>query len=268
MLTAMVVTDRQDPLSVLVKRADSLTTIGGVITAVLSAATATLLGGIVFAIRLDKVNLPVEEGLRAIPRETLLLIGARELLLSTLVAIVLLLLARHTMSAVVVAVVMFVVVPFTVAGYAWPLAVLVAAFVIPRLPNAIVVAITTFVLACVITTVRFTDPPFAFSSGELVRTFEKSGVACDGLEKEKTRLCGDYLGKHDDGVYLGQSSNQRILFVPKEDFDAILLSPPSTISAPRTSLLGRLTDRVGNSFSLTPLDLWVGHSRKGGYLFR
>jgi hypothetical protein len=232
-----------------------------------------MLGGIVFAIRLTEVGLPVEEALRAVPRETLVLVGARELLIAGVVAIGLLLLARMIVLAVAVAVGLALVAPLTFAGLAWSAAVVIVLLATRHIRQVMVVAVGTFVLACVLTAVRFTDPPYAFSSVQILRASDPSIGCANVLEEAMSRVCGAYLGRHNDGVYVGNPDDDRIVFVPKETLRAVVLFPPPDHGSPRRSVLGRvanvvLRERSSTRVDLTPLDLWVDGEHKGWSIFR
>ena len=258
-----------DPLRALVEQAGSLGTFGGVITVIASAATAALLGGIVFAIRLNEVGLPVEEALRVIPRETLVLVGARELLIAGVLAIVLLLLARTTLAlALAVALIVALVSPMTFAGLAWPAAIVLVWVAARYVRQAMLVAVGTFVLACILTSVRYTDPPYAFSVAQVVRASDDAIHGCGSLEQSKTRICGAYLSRHNDGVYLGSPANDRIVFVPKEAVRGVILYPPPDHGSPRTSVFGRVAPDFIPRIDLTPLNLWVDGEHKGWSIFR
>jgi hypothetical protein len=237
-----------------------------VITAIAGAGLIYVLGGLAMGLRLDGSHFPIEEGLKVVPREVLLLLGFRELLLVLLTSAAILWLRSYL---VWVAAGLFLIVPLTLEGLFWPVGLLIvyALWRYSRVQAFERAALACFVFAVIAVPLRFTDPPYRFPA-----TLIYTSKACEKFELAlaKDGACkGGLISSTSSGVYLGAppgvvglNSPARIVFVPNSQITDMVLVEHFPV-APRASLLGRLAAELGvAAFSCNPLECWV---RKHNY---
>jgi hypothetical protein len=256
----------QDAAMALAGRIASLGAAGATVLAAAAAAVIYITGGIADAFRFDTIGLPVEASLSVVPRQDLLLLGVRELLLGTLVgAAVVAVVARLSARKVaVLAIVMALIVPGTTAGYLWPVALLAVGLLVQKVGwNEWIIA-AALGLGVVATVGRYSNPPYHLAIGEVVRVDTKK-FKCGDL-RSKAQTCGAFLASTAEGAYVGGPSDKTLVFVPKARIRALVLRPPPASRAPSPSLLGLLADAISPlpRVSITPLgDLWVGNAYHG-----
>jgi hypothetical protein len=261
-----------DLLLGLARRLEPAAKLATAVSAVAGIGLIYILGGIAMALRLEGSRFPIEEGLKVVPRETLLLLGFRELLL-VLVGIFVILRLRsylHWIAGVLV-----LLVPLTVEGLVWPLGLLVV-YAIWRYSreNAFErAAVATALFTVVAVPLRFSDPPYRFPAAVVV-----TPTACRQLELalaekpqpgEDLSCRGGLISSTSSGVYLGappgavDGSKSRIVFIPHSDITDFVLESHFPV-APRTSILGRFADAAGlPRFSCNPLECWVREENYG-----
>jgi hypothetical protein len=126
-----------------------------------------------------ETRLPVERSLSVIPDHDILILGVRELVLSLLVGGVLFSIsARWSLVLWLVAGLLVLVVPLTLGGLAWPVALVGLNVYLTQVKRASVkkdkpvpaVSIAFAVTAAVtaVSLARFTDPPLNFAVGKVV----------------------------------------------------------------------------------------------------
>jgi len=248
----------------LAKKLEPAAKLATVITAIVGAGLIYVLGGLAMGLRLDGSHFPIEEGLKVVPREVLLLIGFRELLLVLVTGAAILCLRSYLIW---VAAALFLLVPLTLEGLFWPIGLLIvyAVWRYSRVQPFERAALACFIFALIAVPLRFTDPPYRFPAA-LIYTPK----ACENLELAVTEdgaACkGGLISSTSSGVYVGAPpgvvGSARIVFVPNSQITDMVLTEHFPV-APRASLLGRLAAELGiGSFSCNPLECWV---RKRNY---
>jgi hypothetical protein len=268
--------------------------LGTAIGAVAGAGVVYVIGGMVSVIRLRQSQLPVEQGLDVIPREQLLLIGAREVIVVLALSLGLFLLLdkieppRSYVVLGILALSSFLLAPLTRAGLVWPVAFLVVLglwWLHERGSTVAVMAIPVVILLVV--AFRYDDPPPRFFAGN-VWTSEAPRQGCrfdrPNQVGRRASYCGVFLGVIGDHVYLGLPGKdprpREIVGLPKDEVKKIVLTefsncpespasrPPGCVSAPRLSLVGRVTRGLGLSAILCiPLECWIGRKNHGRGVF-
>jgi hypothetical protein len=250
----------------LTKKLEPAAKLATVITAIAGAGLIYVLGGVAMGLRLDGSHFPIEEGLKVVPREVLLLIGFRELLL-VLVTSAAILWLRSYLAWLAAA--LFLLVPLTLEGLFWPVGLLIV-YALWRYSRARAferAVLACFVFAVIAVPLRFTDPPYRFPA-----TLIYTPTACEKFElalAEDGACKGGLISSTSSGVYVGAppgvvglNSPARIVFVPNSQITDMVLVEHFPI-APRASLLGRLAAELGvGAFSCNPLECWV---RKRNY---
>jgi hypothetical protein len=275
--------------------------LGTTIGAVAGAGVVYVIGGMVSVIRLRQAHLPVEQGLDVIPREQLLLIGAREVILVLALSLGLFLLLdriqppRCYSVLAILALASLLLAPLTRAGLVWPVAILAVLglwWLHERGSTVAFVAIPIVILLVV--AFRYDDPPPRFFQGN-VWTSEAPRQGCrydrPNQVGRRASYCGVFLGVTGDHVYLGLPGRdtqpkgkapqpREIVGLPKDTVKKLVLTefsncparsdprPPGCVSAPRLSLVGRVTRRLGLSgISCIPLECWIGRKNHGRGVF-
>jgi len=259
--------------------------LGTVIGAVLGAGVLYLIGGTVVLVRLHQANLPVEQGLDVIPREKLLLIGAREVIIVLAVSTALLLLLklkRRFLAFVLLIGAALLFVPLTPAGIAWPVVLLIVLLmwlILEQQSKTRWALLVIPILVLVAVVFRYNDPPSRFSEGN-VWTNDPQNMVCRSilLGRKQTEIyasqCGAFLSIKDDYVYLANAgtgssdSPPEVWSVPKASVKRLILTDHVDPRAPRVSIIGRLTRFMGvSTISCNPLECWIGHRNVGSRIF-
>jgi hypothetical protein len=259
--------------------------LGTVLGAVLGAGVLYVIGGAVELVRLAQANLPVEQGLDVAPREQLLLMGGREVIvvLALSALIVWLLRTRHRTPVFIgLTVIAIAIVPLTPAGIAWPvvLAAALGAWLISERSAStrwVVLAIPLLVLVAVV--FRYADPPSRFSDGN-VWTAEPGKARCrwlpvgDTTARKHASWCGAFVSSNAEYVYIGIPGVEGTAHPPelqgltKSSVKRLVLTDHVDRRAPRTSVVGRVTHRLGwSSISCNPLECWIGQTNFGSRIF-
>jgi hypothetical protein len=255
----------------LAKKLEPAAKLATVITAIAGAGLIYVLGGLAMGLRLDGSHFPIEEGLKVVPREVLLLIGFRELLLVLLTSATILWLRSYL---VWVAAALFLLVPLTLEGLFWPIGLLVvyAVWHYSRVQPFERAALACFVFAVIAVPLRFTDPPYRFPA-----TLIYTPTACEKFElalAEDGACKGGLISSTSSGVYVGAppgvvgvNSPARIVFVPNSQIHDMVLVEHFPV-APRASLVGHVAGALGfGSFSCNPLECWVRKHNYGARYF-
>jgi hypothetical protein len=246
-----------------VDQAKSLELVGQLVVGAAGIAIAYLFGGLVMAVRLTKVGMPVEQGLTLIPREQILLVGIRELLIAGAIGVFFLFLAgRRWRWILMVAAVLLLLAPLTVGGTIWAGLLVTLAFVTQLIAArssdsaGIWILVVSGIMLLIACALRYQDPPFRFPVGQIVT--EQSTVDECGPLAEHKRICGAFLGFTSDDIRIGSPARDFFAVVSRDKVERIYIAPPPETSPPRRSLIARLTD---SQFSATPtLDFWInGH---------
>jgi hypothetical protein len=247
-----------------------------------SATSAYVLGGIVLALRLSQAHFPVQDSLNVMPFQTILVTGVRELLISTIVAVVLagvmlgvtvLPILPDLIGTAGIPLALLAFVPLNAGGIAWIIGLAVVGWLIRWLlgaftPYRVMVTAGVFGITVIgVTLARYMVPPYRFPRGEvLVKVQSRS------LYRTET-YSGGYLTETSDFVYLAYQDVPRtredeaaVVGYPRSDVVALTLrSPPDPGTPPRSiiRLLG------GPRIAFTPLlDVWRNGSYHGLRLFR
>jgi len=256
-----------------------------------SAATAYILGGVVLSLRLEQANFPIQDGLNAIPRSTMLVTGVRELVITAFVGLVLLFVVlgwgafarwafslKEEIGIGIVIGLLLLVGPLNAAGLAWPVAMSVlacGAYLAKRraakepnwAPSLMVTAILVLGAVAAITLARYTSPPYQFALAEVqMQADEETG-------KRESTFWGGYLGGDSQYVYLAYRDNpenpgrdESIGAYARDDVLWMMLHPPPSPENGPTSLLEEI---FGVDFSITPQgDIWSDGNYEGWRLFR
>jgi hypothetical protein len=257
-----------DPLKLIAENAGSLGKLGAIVSAVSAAGLIYVLGGLVVAVRLSEIGLPVEEALAVIPKERLLLIGIRESLVGVAVGLGFLVVSRLTWFWVgPIAALLVLVVPFTVGGLLWPASMLAFVALAKRIARpgggltAVAVTLATVVAVGIVVVGRYRDPPLGLPVAQVARTDTELPECGPGVEKKMT--CGAYLAATSEGIFIAGPERDSITFLPKDRLKHVDLYPPPDAGPPRRSLFGRITSRFWRPIALTPLDWWIGTRHYG-----
>lgn len=258
------------------------------IAALATSGAAYVLGGIVIALRLNQARFPVEPSLQVIPLQVLLVTGIRELLLSSVVALVLVAVmlaigmlpnVSSRAGLVAVPVLLLAVVPLNAGGLAWPAGLSLIGATLWwaqgkrenqdstwRLPGTrLVIGFLGVVFA--ITLLRYTVPPYKYPVAELVvkradaegRTFPTSGGYVAATSDFVYLAASDLSDKPGDNSYLSAYRRDDVVYMQ-------INPPPKGESTPTTSIVGKLT---GSRLAVTPfLDVWIHDRYEGLRLFR
>jgi hypothetical protein len=208
------------------------------VTAVAGAGLIYVLGGLAMALRLEGSRFPIEEGLKVVPREVLLLLGVRELLLVLLAVAAILWLRSYL---VWIASALLLIAPLTLEGLFWPLGLLIVYALWRYSPFRPFerAAVACSVFAIIAVPLRFTDPPFRFPA-----TLVYASKACMNLElalAPDLACKGGLISSASSGIYLGappgvvgKHSPARIVFIPSSQIRDMVLVAHFAV-APRAS---------------------------------
>jgi len=175
--------------------------------------------------------------------------------------------------------ILFLTVPFSAGALAWPvmLGALVAYWVrlrgeapigSGRIFPAWRIAIAGVLAAAVISVARQTDPPVQLPSVRVVAR-DVPEVTGEQVASERLgdrdgapvlELAGVLVTATDRQVAIGDPSSGKIVTVPRDSVDSIVVGTPLDQRAPPRSLLSRLTGSDA-AWSVTPLELWCVNER-------
>ncbi len=271
--------------------------LGTAISAVVGVGVVYAIGGMVSILRLRQAGLPVEQGLDVMPREQLLVVGAREVILVLVLSLVLFLILTKVkapwsyVTMLALCLVALVLAPITLSGFAWPVAILLVLGLwhIHQKRGSYLALLAIPVVVLVAVAFRYDDPPARFYAGNVWNDEEPYGECrfdrTDELRVQASR-CGYYLGITDDNVYIGiptsKSERREIIGLPTRTVKRVMLTefpscpdpgetePPvrGCTLAPRLSLLGHyLRWRGWGEISCNPLECWVGNTNHGSRVF-
>jgi hypothetical protein len=288
-------TKRRAASQVLGDLKNALTEVGPLGTAIgafAGAGVVYVIGGMVSVIRLRQSQLPVEQGLDVIPREQLLLIGAREVIVVLALSLGLFLLLdkiqppRCYVVLAILALASLLLAPLTRAGLVWPVAILAVLGLWWLHQRGSTVALMTIpIVMLLVVAYRYDDPPPRFFAGNIwTGEAPRQGCRFDRPNQvgRRASYCGVFLGVTGDHVYLGLPGKdpREIVGLPKDTVKKIVLTefsncpdspasrPPGCVSAPRLSLVGRVTRELGlSAISCIPLECWIGRKNHGRGIF-
>jgi hypothetical protein len=269
--------------------------LGTTISAVVGVGVIYVIGGMVAILRLRQAHLPVEQGLDVTPREQLLVIGAREVVLVLALSLVFFLLLDKVSAPWSFLIVLLLcgaallLAPVTPAGLVWPVAILLVLGLWllheKRESSLALLAIPVVILVAVAS--RYDDPPARFFEGNVWTDAPPlTGCRLDVGEDPKSAAssCGLFLGVTDDNVYLGfpggGGTPRQIVGLPKSTVEKIVLTefvtcpdsprrqPRGCARAPRLSIVGRVARWLGGpEISCNPLECWIDGTNHGSRVF-
>ena len=251
----------------------------GAITGAFAGLVAFLyvIGGAVMWIRFRSAGLPADQAVSLVPRDQLLVIGLRVLVLPALLsgAVFALLAQRQRRRQLEYAT--WGQVPLR-ASLCWLGAIVVLGLVVPLTPGALAWPIAAFALwagwhQCIAEAFRPTDPrtfplwravglAVLLSAGvSLARQFDSpvqlpSATVQVGDRPSQT---GVLVSANSDQVAVGFRERGEIMIFARSQLSNFLVGPTLDRRAPRASLLSRVLK--GGAWAATPLELWCGGER-------